>query len=92
MHRALMIVGPAAQASPVTERPASRALEAHCAAVRPLHLKQLFADDPGRGERFTAEASGLCLDDAKNRATEETMRLLARWGDQRPHTGSTEAG
>ena len=62
----------------LTERPAWKALEAHCATIRPLHLRQLFAEDPLRGERLTAEASGLYLDYSKNRITDETIRLLVR--------------
>jgi glucose-6-phosphate isomerase len=44
--------------------------------VRSLHLRQLFADDPRRGERFTAEGAGIYLDYSKNRITDETLRLL----------------
>ena len=57
------------QAQRLTERPAWKALEAHYATVHNLHLRQLFADDPHRGERFTAEAAGLYLDYSKNRIT-----------------------
>ena len=58
------------------ERPAWKALEAHYKKVRKLHLRKLFAEDPTRGERFTAEAAGLYLDYSKNRITDETMKLL----------------
>jgi len=61
---------------PLTGRPAWRALEAHCASIRDLHLRQLFAEDPQRGERFNAEAAGIYLDYSKNRVTGETLRLL----------------
>jgi glucose-6-phosphate isomerase len=60
----------------LTERPAWKALAAHFQAVRGLHLRQLFADDPQRGERYAAEAAGLYLDYSKNRITDETIRLL----------------
>ena len=60
----------------LTERPAWQALEAHHRSLRPLHLRQLFAEDPRRAERFTLEAAGLCLDYSKHRITEETVRLL----------------
>ncbi|MBR9985074.1 MAG: glucose-6-phosphate isomerase [Desulfosarcina sp.] len=60
----------------LTQRPAWKALQAHFAAIRDLHLRQLFADDPGRGERLTAEVAGIYLDYSKNRVTNETMRLL----------------
>jgi len=61
---------------PLTKRPAWKALTAHYKTVRTLHLRQLFADDPGRGERMTAEAAGLYLDYSKNRITDETIKLL----------------
>ncbi len=64
--------------TPLTQRPAWKALEAHAAQVRKLHLRQLFADDPGRGERLTAEAVGIYLDYSKNRITDETLGLLTR--------------
>jgi glucose-6-phosphate isomerase len=66
----------------LTERPAWKALEAHCATIRPLHLRQLFAEDPLRGERLTAEASGLYLDYSKNRITDDTIRLLVRLAEE----------
>ena len=51
-------------------------LATHFRKVRDLHLRQLFADDPERGKRMTAEAVGLLFDYSKNRITDETMRLL----------------
>ncbi len=60
----------------LTQRSAWKALEAHYQNVRTLHLRQLFADNPKRGERFTAEAAGLYLDYSKNRITDETLGLL----------------
>jgi glucose-6-phosphate isomerase len=65
-----------AQAQLLTERPAWKALAEHYQTVRGLHLRQLFADDPRRGERFTAEAAGIYLDYSKHRITDETIRLL----------------
>jgi glucose-6-phosphate isomerase len=67
-----------AASQPLTERPAWRALQTHYEQVRGLHLRRLFADDPRRGERLTAEAVGLYLDYSKNRVTDETIRLLVR--------------
>jgi len=61
---------------PVTGRPAWKALEAHHRQVRDAHLRTLFAGDPKRGERFTAEAAGVYLDYSKNRITHETLKLL----------------
>ena len=68
--------------APLTERPAWKALEAHYQQVRELHLRELFADDPGRGERMTAEAVGLYLDYSKNRITDETLRLLVQLAEE----------
>ena len=61
---------------PLTKRKAWKALQAHYKQVRELHLRSLFADDPQRGERMTAEALGLFLDYSKNRITDETLQLL----------------
>ena len=52
------------------------ALTAHHAKLADVHLRTLFAEDPGRGERFALEAAGLYLDYSKNRVTAETLRLL----------------
>ncbi len=62
--------------TPLRQRPAWKALEQHHAEIAGRHLRELFADDPGRGERLCAEAAGLYLDYSKNRVTDETMRLL----------------
>ncbi|HZR42008.1 MAG TPA: glucose-6-phosphate isomerase [Ktedonobacteraceae bacterium] len=61
---------------PLTQRPAWKALEEHYQKVRNVHLRELFAQDPGRGERLTLEAAGLYLDYSKNRVTDETLQLL----------------
>jgi glucose-6-phosphate isomerase len=61
---------------PLGARPAWKALAAHHARIRDLHLRDLFADDPGRGERLTLEAAGLFCDYSKNRITNETLALL----------------
>ena len=58
------------------ERKAWQALERHYTEISGQHLRDLFAEDPGRGERLTAEAVGIYLDYSKNRVTDETMRLL----------------
>jgi glucose-6-phosphate isomerase len=62
--------------APLTARPAWQALKAHHQQIREVHLQQLFADDPQRGERLTLEAAGLYLDYSKNRITDETVKLL----------------
>ncbi len=60
------------------QRPAWQALERHCAQIRDVTLRQLFADDPGRGRRLTLEAEGIYLDYSKNRITDETLKLLVQ--------------
>src|SRR2546428_920325 len=62
--------------------PAWKALRAHHEKVGHLHLRRLFADDPGRGERLTAEAVGVFLDYSKNRITDETLTLLLQLAEQ----------
>jgi glucose-6-phosphate isomerase len=69
-------------ATPLRERKAWQALERHHAEIAGRHLRDLFAEDPERGERLTAEASGLYLDYSKNRVTDETMRLLIELAEE----------
>ena len=71
-----------AQIAPLTERKAWKALGAHHQNIRELHLRKLFADDPKRGERMTAEAVGLYLDYSKNRVTDETLKLLLQLAEE----------
>jgi len=78
MSRASPAAGSNAQAPLLTQCPAWQALEAHYATIREVHLRQLFANDSRRGERYTAEAAGIYLDYSKNRITDETLRLLVR--------------
>ena len=68
--------------TPLTERPVWKALRAHYQKIRELHLRQLFGEDPGRGERMTAEAVGLYLDYSKNRITNETLKLLLQLAEE----------
>jgi glucose-6-phosphate isomerase len=70
------------QTQPPTARPAWKALEAHHQTMSHVHLRQLFANDPGRGERFAAEGAGLYLDYSKNRVTDETIRLLLQLAEE----------
>jgi glucose-6-phosphate isomerase len=65
-----------ARTQPTGKHAAWRALEDHHRSMRDRHLRKLFADDPARGERMTAEAAGVFLDYSKNRIDEETLRLL----------------
>jgi len=72
----------AATPTQLTARPAWRALGDHYQKIRDVHLRTLFAEDPQRGERLTAEAAGLYLDYSKNRVTDETLRLLLRLAEE----------
>jgi glucose-6-phosphate isomerase len=63
---------------PLTQLAAWKALQEHAREVRPLSLRWLFAEDPGRGERLTAEAAGVYFDYSKNRVTDRTLTLLAQ--------------
>jgi glucose-6-phosphate isomerase len=72
----------ATQNIPLTERPTWHALTDHYHGIARLHLRKLFADDPKRGERMTAEGVGLYLDYSKNRVTDETLKLLLQLADE----------
>ena len=67
---------------PTVKRQAWKELRAHYKKVGELHLRQLFAEDPKRGERLTVEAVGLYLDYSKNRITDETLKLLIRLAEE----------
>jgi glucose-6-phosphate isomerase len=67
---------------PLTERPAWKDLGVHFQKTRELHLRQLFADDPERGKRLTAEAAGIYLDYSKNRITDQTIKLLFQLAEE----------
>jgi glucose-6-phosphate isomerase len=67
---------------PLTERAAWKGLAVHFQKVRELHLRQLFASDPERGTRMTAEAAGIYLDFSKNRITNETIKLLVQLAEE----------
>src|SRR3954470_11322688 len=62
--------------SMLTDRPAYLALKKHFDEIEPLHLRDLFGQDPKRAESFSVEAAGLYLDYSKNRVTGNTMSLL----------------
>ncbi|HXH11309.1 MAG TPA: glucose-6-phosphate isomerase [Alphaproteobacteria bacterium] len=62
----------------LTRRPEWAALAEHYQQIKEVHLRQLFAEDPKRGERLSAEAVGLYLDYSKHRITDETLRLLVQ--------------
>ncbi len=69
-------------AMPLRERKAWQALQRHYDEIAGRHLRDLFAGDPGRGERLTAEAAGIYLDYSKNRITDGTMRLLVELAEE----------
>src|SRR5262245_36939292 len=72
-------------------RAAWKALEAHYKKVREIHLRELFANDPTRGERMVAEAIGIYLDYSKNRITDETLKLLLQLADECGLQGKIDA-
>ncbi len=67
---------------PLTQRPAWKALTAHHKKIAGKHLRELFAQDPKRAEKFTASAAGLFLDYSKNRVTSETLKLLIQLAEE----------
>ncbi len=77
--------------TPLRERAVWPELERHHAEIRDLHLRDLFARDPGRGERLVAEACGLYLDYSKHRITDETVRLLVRLAEEAGLRGAIDA-
>jgi len=76
--------------SALTQSPAWTALEAHAREMEGVRMRDLFAGDPGRAERFSAEACGLFLDVSKNRITDETLRLLTALARQQDVPGWRE--
>jgi len=77
--------------APLRSRPAWAALADHYEKIKDLHLRDLFAADPARGERLTAQAAGLYLDYSKNRITDETIALLIDLANQSGLAERTEA-
>ena len=75
----------------LTKTPAWKALQSHHTEVGGLHLRELFAADPQRGRKLSAEACGLYLDYSKNRVTDETMRLLLELAEERGLRGRIDA-
>jgi glucose-6-phosphate isomerase len=76
---------------PLRRRPAWQALTAHHEKVRRLRLRELFVDDPHRGERMVVETAGLYLDYSKNLITDETVRLLIALADEAGLRGHIDA-
>jgi glucose-6-phosphate isomerase len=86
-----MIPEDVGSARPLAGCPAWKALREHHRTMRDRHLRQIFADDPLRGKRLTAEAAGLYLDYSKHRVTDETLTLLRRLAEERDLAGRIEA-
>ncbi len=70
------------QATPLSDRPAWKALASHYSEIQGKTLRQLFDEDPARGERFTAEFGGIFLDYSKNRITDETLKILVQLANE----------
>jgi glucose-6-phosphate isomerase len=62
--------------TPMTQTPEWKALRDHYDHLERAHLRDLFRDDPTRGERMTVEVDGIYLDYSKNRVVDETVKLL----------------
>jgi len=77
--------------TPLRRRQSFRALEDHHETIGTRHLRELFAEDPERGERLSAEACGLYLDYSKNRITTETLRLLVELAQESDFQGRRDA-
>jgi glucose-6-phosphate isomerase len=67
---------------PLTNRKAWKELQTHYQKIGEVHLRNLFADDPQRGERMTVEAANIFLDYSKNRITDETVKLLIHLAEE----------
>jgi len=67
---------------PLDQRAAWKALQSHFHSIGTTHLRDLFAQDPSRGMRFTAEADGIFLDYSKNRVTDQTLKLLVALAEE----------
>src|SRR5882672_1117563 len=76
---------------PLRQRPAWALLQAHYQTIKGLHLRQLFAQEPNRGERLSMEAAGIYLDYSKNRVTAETLQLLLQLATESDLRGRIEA-
>jgi glucose-6-phosphate isomerase len=75
----------------LSESPEWQALTDHHREIRDRHLRDLFAEDPGRGEALSCRAGDLYLDYAKNRLTAETIRLLVALAERAGLRERTEA-
>jgi glucose-6-phosphate isomerase len=76
---------------PLTSLAAWKQLKSHAREMAGMHLRTLFADDPERGERMTAEGAGLFLDYSKNRVKDETLKILLALAEESKLREHTEA-
>jgi glucose-6-phosphate isomerase len=76
---------------PLTKQKAWNVLQVHHQKIRALHLRELFAKDPKRGEQMTLEAAGIFLDYSKNRVTDETVNLLLQLAEESGLRGHIDA-
>jgi glucose-6-phosphate isomerase len=76
---------------PLPTRSAWAALRSHHAEISGAHLRNLFAADPGRGERLATEACGIYVDYSKHRITDETLRLLLQLAEESDLRGRIDA-
>ena len=77
--------------TPLPQLAAWQALDVHARQIRELHLRQLFADDPKRGERMAVDALGIYLDYSKNRITDESLGLLVNMANEAGLRSSIDA-
>ncbi|HZY61570.1 MAG TPA: glucose-6-phosphate isomerase [Edaphobacter sp.] len=77
-----MNIQPSSHAAPLVERTSWKALQAHFQSIHDKHLRDMFAEDPSRGDRLTVGAEGIFLDYSKNRITDETVKLLVQLAEE----------
>ena len=77
--------------APLRKRAAWALLEQHHKKMQGVNLRQLFADDPQRGDRLAVEAVGVYLDYSKNRITDDTLKLLVKLADESDLRGRIDA-
>jgi glucose-6-phosphate isomerase len=77
--------------APLVDLAAWKALQAHAPSVKATHLRQLFAEDPRRGDRLNVASVGIYFDYSKNRITDETLRLLMNLAEESDLRGKIDA-
>jgi glucose-6-phosphate isomerase len=76
--------------SALVQSSAWKALEAHYKKIEPMHMRDLFEQDPKRFEKFSLTFNDILLDYSKNRITEETRSLLLALAEEADVKGWTE--